>query len=55
MKAIVCNKCEKVITDEEKLKHTIRLDMCTNYLNKYDEKHLCDDCNSKFHEWLKSK
>ena len=53
MKAIVCDKCKKVITDEEKLKHTTRLDMYTNNLGKYSEKHLCEDCRSGFYDWLK--
>ena len=53
MKAIVCDKCEKVITDEKELKNLVRLDLCTNYLNKYGEMHLCDDCKKKFFDWFK--
>ena len=53
MKAIVCNKCEIVITDEKKLQNITRLDMCTAYLGKYSEAHLCDNCKSEFHDWLK--
>lgn len=54
MKAIVCDKCKKVITDEKEIESIMRLDLCTNYLSKFGERHLCDDCKSKFYDWLKS-
>lgn len=54
MKAIVCDKCKKVVTDEEALKKTTRLDMSTIRAGKYSEIHLCDDCDSKFYEWLEA-
>ena len=52
MKAIVCDKCKKVITDEQIIKDTLKLDLCTKYLGKYSEIHLCDDCKMKFFAWL---
>ena len=55
MKAIICDKCKKVITDEKEIRDIVRFDLCTNYLGKYDEKHLCDDCKSSFFDWLKDK
>ena len=52
MKAIVCDKCKKVMTDEKELKDTLRLDLCTNYLSKFSEKHLCNDCKDLFCDWI---
>lgn len=54
MKAIVCDKCKNVFMSEKALKDMLRLDLCNNFSNKFDEKHLCDDCGSKFYSWLKS-
>lgn len=52
MKAIICDKCKRVITNEDELKNIVRLDMCNNYIGKYSEKHLCDECEDKFYTWL---
>ena len=54
MKAIVCDKCKKVITDKEELKDTIRLDLRSDSLNKFSEKHICNDCNREFYNWFKN-
>lgn len=53
MKAIVCDKCKKVITEEKEIRDIVRFDLCTNYLGKYDEKHFCDECKKAFFEWLR--
>jgi hypothetical protein len=45
MKAVVCNKCKAVITDESKLKDTIGLKLWTPFLGVYDEMHLCKIVN----------
>lgn len=52
MKAIICDKCKKIITEEKEIKDLIRLDLCTNFVGKYSEKHLCDKCKVKFNSWL---
>jgi uncharacterized protein with PIN domain len=55
MKAVVCNKCKAVITDESKLKDTIGLKLWTPFLGVYDEMHLCEDCKSDFWDWISNK
>lgn len=55
MKAVVCDKCKKVITDKSAVESIIRLELCTNEIGKFDEKHICDDCREKFYDWFKSK
>lgn len=55
MKAVVCNKCKVVITDESKLKDITGLKLFTPYLGIYDEMHLCDDCKSDFWDWINNK
>ena len=52
MKAIVCDRCGRVIIDEKEIKNIVRLDMCTNDVGKFGEKHLCDDCVDEFKEWF---
>lgn len=53
MKAIVCNKCGMVTVDEKIIKETLRLDLCTDRVGKFDEKHLCENCKKKFYNWLR--
>lgn len=54
MKAIVCDKCKKVITDKKELKDTMRLDLCNDFSGKFGEKHICNDCKSKLYNWFKN-
>lgn len=55
MRAVVCNKCKKVITDEKIVKDTLRLDFCTEKVGKYAEKHLCDECKEELYKFLGEK
>lgn len=53
MKAIICDKCKKSITDVKDIKETLRLDLCNDKIGKWDEKHLCNACKSKLFSWFK--
>lgn len=53
MKAIICDKCGLSITDEEVIKETLRLDLRTDKVGKWDEMHLCDSCRKKLFSWFK--
>jgi len=53
VKAIVCNKCGTVITSEDIIGKTTRLDFATK-LGKYQEMHLCEKCLKLFREFMNS-
>lgn len=55
MKAIVCDKCKKVITDDEVIKDTMRIDFSTPNLGKCNEKYLCRYCEDMLYQWLNNK
>lgn len=55
MKAIVCDKCGEVITDEEEMKDLLRLDFRTAYVGKFSETHLCDKCKDLLYKWIENK
>lgn len=46
MKAIVCGKCKKVITDEKEIE--------LGRLGRYGGRCFCNTCRKKFLKWLKS-
>lgn len=52
MKAYVCNKCGRVITNEKMMKATTKLTLSTDNLGVYEEMHLCDDCKKRFHKFV---
>ena len=51
MKAIVCDKCKRTITGEL-LKETITLQLHKDFIGKFSEKHLCEECKSLFYKWI---
>lgn len=51
MRAIICDKCKKVITDA--IRYVSKLEMSTERDGKYAELHLCSDCVDEFDIWLK--
>lgn len=52
MKAVICDRCGRVVIDVKEIKNITRLDMCTNDVGKFAEKHLCDDCVDEFGKWF---
>jgi len=52
MKAYVCNKCGRVITNEKIMSDMLRLSISNDKVGKYDEVHLCADCDKKFCSFL---
>lgn len=53
MKAIVCDKCKKVITDS--LERVSKLEFSNEDSGRFSERHLCDDCLKEFVKWITSK
>lgn len=54
VKAIVCDKCKKVIADEKELENVLILDVSTKKVGQFATRHLCIDCKRKFHKWVTS-
>jgi NAD-dependent SIR2 family protein deacetylase len=53
VKAYVCNKCGRVITNKDIMKRMIRIEFNTNNIGKYEEMHLCDDCKDKVIKYIR--
>lgn len=54
MKAIVCDKCQEVITDKELIDEVVTLGFYAAKLGEFDEVHLCESCLGLFGDWLES-
>lgn len=55
MKAYICNKCKLVVTNPDDMKKMHRLDMATDNVGKYSEKHLCDECYEEMIKFIDNK
>lgn len=55
MRAIICDKCKKVLAGKEEMKNIVEVSLGSEFAGEFNRKHLCKECEKEFYKWLDKK